>query len=460
MESKKSFNEYTRKINDLNQTISDMKNELFAHQETISIMSQEKEAQIKFYKTRKDKEIDKVIALENKVKVLDNIVYKTDQSVQTTNMLNRNYKTSFAKLKFLKKAQRVNPRLYDIDSLKSQLDTQKTQFLNEIDRLSKEYYYADHMNAILGVYTEMDEVTNLQSDYLEALQKCKCLEKELLQSRTMSKSFEALQKHALVEIILFIIDFGCLKHMTTNLKLLTNFVEKCLGTVKFRNDQIEPILGYGDLAEAIATTCFTQNRSLVIPRHEKTPYHIINGQKPSVKFFHIFGSLCYIVRDGENLDKMKEKERGETSSCHVDSSNMHPSERHWTNDHPLEQVIENLSRSIRTRRHLETNGEMCMFALTVSRTEPKNIKEAMADFAWIEAMQEEIHQFERLDVWELIDRPLCKNVINMKWLWKNKRDEENTVIRNKARLVAKGYGHKEGIDFEESFAPVARLEVV
>ncbi|GJR50933.1 retrovirus-related pol polyprotein from transposon TNT 1-94 [Tanacetum coccineum] len=60
-------------------------------------------------------------------------------------------------------------------------------------------------------------------------------------------------------------------------------------------------------AEAIATVCFTQNRSLVIPRHEKTPYHIINARKPSVKFFHIFGSLCYIIRDGENLDKMKEK---------------------------------------------------------------------------------------------------------------------------------------------------------
>ncbi|GJY90508.1 retrovirus-related pol polyprotein from transposon TNT 1-94, partial [Tanacetum coccineum] len=60
-------------------------------------------------------------------------------------------------------------------------------------------------------------------------------------------------------------------------------------------------------AEAIATACFTQNRSLVIPRHEKTPYHIINGQKPSVKFFHIFGSLCYIIKDGENLDKMKKK---------------------------------------------------------------------------------------------------------------------------------------------------------
>ncbi|GJR49763.1 retrovirus-related pol polyprotein from transposon TNT 1-94 [Tanacetum coccineum] len=60
-------------------------------------------------------------------------------------------------------------------------------------------------------------------------------------------------------------------------------------------------------SEAIATACFTQNRSLVIPRHEKTPYHIISGRKPSVKFFHFFGSFCYIVRDGENLNKMKEK---------------------------------------------------------------------------------------------------------------------------------------------------------
>ncbi|GJY25930.1 retrovirus-related pol polyprotein from transposon TNT 1-94 [Tanacetum coccineum] len=73
-------------------------------------------------------------------------------------------------------------------------------------------------------------------------------------------------------------------------------------------------------------------------------------------------------------------------------------------------------------------------------------------------LKEELHQFDRLDVWELIDRPLCKNVINLKWLWKNKRDEENTVICNKSRLVAKGYAQKEGIDFEESFALVARLE--
>nr|GEX61068.1 reverse transcriptase domain-containing protein [Tanacetum cinerariifolium] len=111
--------------------------------------------------------------------------------------------------------------------------------------------------------------------------------------------------------------------------------------------------------------------------------------------------------------------------------------------HPLEQVIGNPSHSVRTRRQLESDGEMCMFALTVSRTEPKNIKKSMADSAWIESMQEELHQFDRLE-----------------WLWKNKRDEENTVIQNKSRLVAKGYAQKEGVDFRESFAPVARLEAV
>nr|GEZ20349.1 hypothetical protein [Tanacetum cinerariifolium] len=641
----------------------------------------------------------------------------------------------------------------EVDSLRSQLETQKTQFLNEIDRLSREYYFVDHMNAILGVYTELDEVTNLQCDYLELLEKCKGIETELSRSKmfqkvlnqfrnmqlilnssynndlkaqlqdkgiviselkilieklkekyvdtkfekssvirqpnafksqrpsilgkptTFSNSFvrkdfsksksvtqnnvsshfskpvtaqtlppnkksilknnnvlapemyklhtdhnqtrtsqlpqdsrktnkrvsystgvipttsvsrpqlksnpmgdrvmrnnsqgkkqevedqrrnvklpknkmsvtacnyslnaktlnvnfvsamcdkcvlidkhdmcvlnsvskpikkivalESNQKprnitrklyERLVEIILFVVDSRYSKHMTGNLKLLINFMEKFMGTVKFRNDQIAPILRYGDLvqgavtikrvyyvkglnhnlfsvgsrgmdlysitlqdtnypnpiclmakatssqawlwhrhlshlnfdtinllskndivvglpklkfvkdhlcsscelgkakrkyfhtkltptqkdgynfytwtyvvtcryqtlhayfaaegihhqtsaartpeqngvvkrrnrtlveaartmlstakvplffwAEAIATVRFTQNRSLVIPHHEKTPYHIINNRKPSVKFFHIFGSLCYIVKDGENLDKMKEK---------------------------------------------------------------------------------------------------------------------------------------------------------
>nr|GFB11882.1 integrase, catalytic region, zinc finger, CCHC-type, peptidase aspartic, catalytic [Tanacetum cinerariifolium] len=112
-----------------------------------------------------------------------------------------------------------------------------------------------------------------------------------------------------------------------------------------------------------------------------------NAQVENDEFFNI---SCTPVQDRE-----------ETSSRHVDSSNMHtfyqhhPSEHRWTKYHPLEHVIRNPSQSVRTRCQLESDGEMYMFALT-----------------------EELHQFKRLDVRELVDRPLCKNVINMKWLWK------------------------------------------
>nr|GFC40278.1 Gag-Pol polyprotein [Tanacetum cinerariifolium] len=110
-----------------------------------------------------------------------------------------------------------------------------------------------------------------------------------------------------------------------------------------------------------------------------------------------------------NIFSTPVQDQGETSSRHVDSSNMHTfyqrlhSEHRWTKDHPLEQVIGNPSQSVRTRRQLKSDAKMCMFALTVSRTEPKNIKEVMANFAWIESMQKELHQFDRLDVWELVD---------------------------------------------------------
>ncbi|GJY67779.1 retrovirus-related pol polyprotein from transposon TNT 1-94 [Tanacetum coccineum] len=103
---------------------------------------------------------------------------------------------------------------------------------------------------------------------------------------------------------------------------------------------------------------------------------------------------------------------------------------------------------------------MCMYALTVSTVEPKNVKEAMTDPAWIESMQEELLQFKRLDVWVLVPLPDNIKPLTLKWLFKNKHDEENTVIRNKSRLVVRGYRQEEGIDFEESFAPVARMEAI
>nr|GEU68633.1 hypothetical protein [Tanacetum cinerariifolium] len=138
---------------------------------------------------------------------------------ETNNLLYADYKKSEAELARRNSMDRINAGLdlflkclneemvsdlryfnsleLEVDSLTSQLETQRTQFVNEIDRLSREYYYADHMNAILVVYTELDEVTNLQCDYLELLQKCECPETELSKSKMMSKSFESVQKHAI-----------------------------------------------------------------------------------------------------------------------------------------------------------------------------------------------------------------------------------------------------------------------
>nr|GEU85881.1 retrovirus-related Pol polyprotein from transposon TNT 1-94 [Tanacetum cinerariifolium] len=128
--------------------------------------------------------------------------------------------------------------------------------------------------------------------------------------------------------------------------------------------------------------------------------------------------------------------------------------------HPLEQLIADPSKPEMTRHRLQTDPKVCMYTLTVSTIEPKTIKKAMSDHNWIESMQDEQHQFERLDVWELVPRPDGNNIITVKWLWKNKSDAKNIVIRNKSRLVVKGYKQEKGIDFEESFAPVSHLQAV
>ncbi|GJZ04314.1 retrovirus-related pol polyprotein from transposon TNT 1-94, partial [Tanacetum coccineum] len=96
----------------------------------------------------------------------------------------------------------------------------------------------------------------------------------------------------------------------------------------------------------------------------------------------------------------------------------------------------------------------------LSKVEPKNFKSAVTEDCWFQAMQDEIHEFDRLDVWELVPPPDCAMIIALKWIYKVKLDEYGDVLKNKARLVAKGYRQEEGLDFEESFAPVARLEAI
>jgi len=92
--------------------------------------------------------------------------------------------------------------------------------------------------------------------------------------------------------------------------------------------------------------------------------------------------------------------------------------------------------------------------------EPTKVDEALADDGWILAMQDELNQFKRNDVWDLVSKPEHKNIIGTKWVFRNKLNEQGEVIRNKARLVAQGYSQQEGIDYTETFAPVTRLEAI
>ncbi|GKB72167.1 retrovirus-related pol polyprotein from transposon TNT 1-94 [Tanacetum coccineum] len=144
----------------------------------------------------------------------------------------------------------------------------------------------------------------------------------------------------------------------------------------------------------------------------------------------------------------------------VTSNNQLPHVQKWTQAHPLENIIGDKDRPVSTRKQLETNAMWCFFNEFLTHVEPKTYKQALEHSCWIEAMQEEIHEFERLDVWILVPCPDNILIIPLKWIFKIKLDEYGDVLKNKARLVAKGYRQEAGIDFEESFAPVARLEAI
>ncbi|GJR94306.1 putative ribonuclease H-like domain-containing protein [Tanacetum coccineum] len=132
----------------------------------------------------------------------------------------------------------------------------------------------------------------------------------------------------------------------------------------------------------------------------------------------------------------------------------------WTKDYPLENIIGDLARPVSTRLQLHEQALFCYYDAFLTAVEPKTYKDALTQSCWIHAMQEELNEFARLEVWELVPRPDKVMVITLKWIYNVRLYEMGGILKNKARLVACGYRQEEGIDFEESFAPVARLEAI
>nr|GEX40481.1 hypothetical protein [Tanacetum cinerariifolium] len=339
--------------------------------------------------------------------------------------------------------------------------------------------------------------------------------------------------------------------------------------------------------QAVATACYTQNRSITRLHYGKTPYELRHNKLPDLSFLHVFGALCYPTNDSDNLEKLQPKAdigifigyaptkkafriynrrtRRIVETIHVDfdeltamaseqissgpalnemtlttiiqaesigspsltivdqdapspsktqtapetqstvipqyleedihdikvahigndllfgvsilnvtsaqfSSTVSPHtivqsdhqipqhNRKWTKDHPLDNIIGQLSRPVSTLLQLHEQALFCYYDAFLTLVEPKTYKDALTQSCWIEATQVELNEFERLEVWELVPRPDKVMVITLKWIYKVKLNELRGILKNKARLVARGYLQEEGIDFEESFASVARLE--
>jgi hypothetical protein len=268
--------------------------------------------------------------------------------------------------------------------------------------------------------------------------------------------------------------------------------------------------------EAINTTIYILNRAQIRVNNNKTPYELWKGRPTTVKYFKVFGSKCYIKRNEDNLGKFdsrtdegiflgyasgskaykcynkrlckvvdsidvrvdeaipqkeksqtnedpeetiykereKEEEEEEEKKEQEEIEHQYPKtpSRFVQKHHPENQILGDIDTGVQTRRRLN-------FSL-LSKIEPKNFAQASEDKHWVNAMKEELNQIEKNETWELVPRPKDKNVIGTKWVFRNKLDEDGQIVRNKARLVCKGYAQVEGIDFEETFAPVARLEAI
>ncbi|GKA28543.1 retrovirus-related pol polyprotein from transposon TNT 1-94 [Tanacetum coccineum] len=242
-------------------------------------------------------------------------------------------------------------------------------------------------------------------------------------------------------------------------------------------------------AEAINTACYTQNRSLIRPGLQvTTPATSSLGLVPNIipqQPFPVAATPRAVKITDSPVSTSIDQDAPSSKSpktplfhhdhlhefLHEDSTsqgssfNVRPSHTlfeligRWTKDHPIENVIGDPSLSVSTIKQLKTDAVWCYFDAFLTYVEPKNFKQAMTKPSWIDAMQEEIHEFERLLVLELVSCLDKVMLIKLKWIYKVKTDDFGRVLKNKARL-AQGFRKEEGINFEESFAPVARIKAI
>ncbi|GJU17017.1 retrovirus-related pol polyprotein from transposon TNT 1-94 [Tanacetum coccineum] len=168
-------------------------------------------------------------------------------------------------------------------------------------------------------------------------------------------------------------------------------------------------------AEAVATACYTQNRSMIRLRHGKTPYELLHNKPPDLSYFTGYGTTKKHSRlHTEKSLLINLHHRFYSYNCAPDHQISEHNSK-WTKDHPLENIIGELARPVSTRLQLHEQALFCYYDAFLTAVEPKTYKDALTQACWIEAMQEELNEFERLEVWELVPRPDKVMVITLKW---------------------------------------------
>nr|GEX58617.1 hypothetical protein [Tanacetum cinerariifolium] len=230
-------------------------------------------------------------------------------------------------------------------------------------------------------------------------------------------------------------------------------------------------------AEAVNTACYVHNRVLVTKPHNKTPYELLIGRSPNLEFMRPFGCLVTILNTLDHLGKFDRDVNAGDQPRDVNAGDQ-PRDVN-AGDQPGDVNAGEIQGDV---DEISTNNDVCqgndirIYSSThavnaasasintasniIAVVEPKKVIQALKDPSWIEAMQEELLQFKLPHVWTLVDLPYGKRAIGSKWVFKNKLDERGIVIRNKASLVAQGHTQEEGIDYDQVFTPVARIEAI
>nr|GEX54546.1 retrovirus-related Pol polyprotein from transposon TNT 1-94 [Tanacetum cinerariifolium] len=309
--------------------------------------------------------------------------------------------------------------------------------LNENERLLEQVISKDIVNMVVNstmnnAYEPVHErercvklETELQKDFIKrevnlptsasGSQPSGNTKKDKIQQTPSSAKKNKLESYLrnVVQIVFWYLDSGCSKHMI------------------------------GDRSQAVATACYTQNRSIVRLRHGKTPYELLHGKLPDLSFLHVFCALCYPTNDSENLGKLQPKADIDPSSPEVIAL--------------IDEVVA-LELAVSTGSPFSTTVDQDAPSPSKSQTTLETQPPVI-----LNDVEEDNHDIEvahMIRSLELVPRPDKVMVITLKWIYKVKLDKLGGILKNKARLVARGYLQEEGIDFEESFASVARLEAI